>query len=42
MAALKERDHCAREAGVAEDLDDAAIEAMLREMVAQRELDIAR
>jgi uncharacterized protein YqeY len=42
MAALKERDHCAREAGVAEELDDAAIEAMLRDMVAQRELDIAR
>ena len=42
MAALKERDHCAREAGVAEELDDPAIEAMLRDMVAQRELDIAR
>ncbi len=42
MAALKERDHCAREAGVAEELDDAAIEAMLRDMVAQREIDIAR
>ena len=42
LAALKERDHCAREAGVAEELDDAAIEAMLRDMVAQRETDIAR
>jgi uncharacterized protein len=42
LAALKERDHCAREAGVAEQLDDAAIEAMLRDMVAQREIDIAR
>jgi uncharacterized protein len=42
LAALKERDHCAREAGVAEELDDAAIEAMLRDMVAQREIDIAR
>lgn len=42
MAALKERDHCAREAGVAEELDDGAIEAMLRDMVAQREIDIAR
>lgn len=42
LAALKERDHCAREAGVAEELDDMAIEAMLRDMVAQREVDIAR
>ncbi len=42
LAALKERDHCAREAGVADELDDAAIEAMLRDMVAQREIDIAR
>ena len=42
MAAVKERDHCARQAGVAEELDDAAIEAMLRDMVAQREVDIAR
>jgi uncharacterized protein len=42
LAALKERDHCAREAGVAEELDDDAIEAMLRDMVAQREVDIAR
>lgn len=42
LAALKERDHCCREAGVAEELDDAAIEAMLRDMVAQREIDIAR
>lgn len=42
LVALKERDHCAREAGVAEELDDAAIEAMLRDMVAQREIDIAR
>jgi uncharacterized protein YqeY len=42
LAALKERDHCAREAGIADELDDAAIEAMLRDMVAQREIDIAR
>ena len=42
LAALKERDHCARESGVADELDDAAIEAMLRDMVAQREIDIAR
>lgn len=42
LAALKERDHCCREAGLAEELDDAAIEAMLRDMVAQREIDIAR
>ncbi len=42
LAALKERDHCAREAGVADELDDEAIAAMLRDMVAQREVDIAR
>lgn len=42
LTALKERDHCAREAGIADELDDAAIEAMLRDMVAQREVDIAR
>lgn len=42
LAAVKERDHCAREAGVADELDDAAIEAMLRDMVAHREIDICR
>lgn len=42
LAAVKERDHCLREAGTAEELDDSAILAMLRDMVAQREAHIAR
>ena len=37
LAALKERDHCARESGAAEELDDGAIETMLQDMVAQRQ-----
>lgn len=42
MAALKERDHCAREAGTAEELDDGSIEAMLHDMVTQRQDEILR
>lgn len=41
QAALKERDHCARDAGQA-GLDDAEIEAMLRDMIEQRRDDIPR
>jgi uncharacterized protein YqeY len=41
QAALKERDHCARAAGQAA-LDDAQIEAMLRDMIEQRRDDIPR
>ncbi len=42
LAALKERDHCARESGAAEELDDEAIEVMLRDMVQQRQGEILR
>ncbi len=42
LAALKERDHCARESGAAEELGDEAIEAMLRDMVEQRHGEILR
>lgn len=41
QAALKERDHCARDAGQTE-LDDAEIVAMLRDMIEQRRDDIPR
>lgn len=42
FAALKERDQCARDRGMAAGLDDAAIVAMLRDMVAQRRIEINR
>ncbi|MFO1068613.1 MAG: GatB/YqeY domain-containing protein [Geminicoccaceae bacterium] len=42
LAALKERDHCAREAGMTEGLSDTEIVAMLRDMIEQRREDIAR
>lgn len=42
MAALRERDHCAREAGDAEGLSDEEICAMLRDMVEQRRQEILR
>jgi len=41
-AALRERDHCAREAGVPEGVTDPEIRAMLRAMVDQRRQEIAR
>lgn len=41
QAALKERDHCARDAGQT-GLDDAEIVAMLRDMIEQRREDIPR
>jgi uncharacterized protein YqeY len=42
LAAIKERDHCAREAGAADGVDDSEILAMLRSMVEQRREDITR
>lgn len=42
LAALKERDHCAREAGAADGISDAEIVAMLRDMIEQRRQDIPR
>jgi hypothetical protein len=42
IAALKERDHCAREAGAADGISDAEIVAMLRDMIEQRRLEIPR
>jgi uncharacterized protein YqeY len=42
LAALRERDHCARDAGAADGLSDAEIRAMLQDMVAQRRSEIAR
>jgi len=36
QAALQERDHCARANGSADGLDEAAIEAMLRDMIDDR------
>jgi len=42
LAALKERDACARNAGAREGLSDAEIIALLREMIAQRRQEIAR
>lgn len=41
QAALKERDHCARDVGQT-GLDDAEIVAMLRDMIEQRRDDIPR
>jgi uncharacterized protein YqeY len=42
LAALRERDHCARETGSAQGLSDGEILAMLQDMVAQRRGEIAR
>lgn len=42
LAAVRERDHCAREAGDGEGLSDDEIRAMLRHMVEQRRQEIAR
>ncbi len=42
LAALDERDRSAREAGGREEVDDAAIVAMLRKMIEQRRDEIAR
>ncbi|HET6466809.1 MAG TPA: GatB/YqeY domain-containing protein [Geminicoccaceae bacterium] len=42
LTAIKERDHCAREAGAADGLSEAEIQAMLRRMVEQRREDITR
>jgi uncharacterized protein YqeY len=42
LAAVRERDHCARAAGASEGVSDAEIEALLREMVAQRTEQISR
>jgi uncharacterized protein len=42
LAAVRERDHCAREAGSAEGLSDGEIRAMLQDMVAQRRGEITR
>jgi uncharacterized protein len=42
LAAVRERDHCAREAGSAEGLSDGEIRAMLQDMVTQRHEEIAR
>jgi uncharacterized protein YqeY len=42
LAAIRERDRCAREAGAADGLDDDEIRTMLQDMVAQRRQEIAR
>jgi uncharacterized protein len=42
LAALRERDHCAREAGAVEGLGEGEIRTMLRDMVSQRREEIAR
>ena len=42
LAALKERDHCARQAAATGGISDAEIVAMLRDMVEQRRCDIPR
>jgi uncharacterized protein len=42
LAAVRERDHCAREAGAAEGVGDGEIRVMLQDMVAQRHQEIAR
>lgn len=42
LAAIRERDRVAREAGAAEGLDEAEIVVMLQDMVAQRRQEIAR
>jgi uncharacterized protein YqeY len=42
LAALRERDHCARESGAAQGLGEEEIRAMLQDMVAQRRGEISR
>jgi uncharacterized protein YqeY len=42
QAALRERDHCARDAGAGEGLGEREIRTMLEDMVAQRRQEIAR
>lgn len=42
LAAVRERDHCARAAGAGHGVGDAEIEELLRDMVAQRAQEIAR
>lgn len=42
LAAVRERDHCARAAGTAQTVPDSEIEELLREMVAQRTDEIVR
>ena len=42
QAALRERDHCARDAGAADGLGEREIRTMLEDMVAQRRQEIAR
>ncbi|MDX6748228.1 GatB/YqeY domain-containing protein [Geminicoccaceae bacterium 1502E] len=42
MAALKERDHSARDSGAQERVEDEEILAMLRDMVEQRRQEIGR
>ena len=42
LAALRERDLCAREAGLSDGLSDDEIRAMLRRMVEQRRSEITR
>jgi uncharacterized protein len=42
QAALRERDHCARDAGTAEGVGEHEIRTMLADMVAQRRQEIAR
>lgn len=42
LAALKERDHCAKQAAATDGISDAELVAMLRDMVEQRRCDIPR
>lgn len=42
IAAVNERDHCARESGQGSGVSEEAILAMLKDMVAQRRLEIDR
>ena len=42
QAALRERDHCARDAGAVEGLGEGEIRTMLQDMVTQRRQEIAR
>ncbi len=42
LAALRERDQCARDAGAADGLTDEEVQEMLRDMVLQRRREIAK
>ena len=42
LAALRERDHCARDVGAGEGLSDQEVREMLEDMVAQRRQEIIR